>query len=307
MELRHLRYFIAVADSLSFSRAAKSLYISQSTLSHQIAQLERELGFSLFDRTGRSIKLTPRGCAILEASKALLRQADKLAQLASSDFSTRRKSRIVIGYDYFAVVNPLIHYAITVTCITMRAKGFSIELFFKPINLNTLATALRKNRIDIAIILQNHKPINQLNNYICLSSDEMVYATFSEQDIPDNHDSLRSIIKSRPLYFPEHEAIGLNMIIKLISNLNLQPEIQFLDSIDTINLLVSSGNGAMIIPSFARKAHNKVRYLHFNSTEALLYTYAVWSKSNSNDLIAHFLNELSDVIDAYKLKDISRA
>lgn len=61
MELRHLRYFLAVADNLSFTRAADQLHVTQPTLSHQLMQLEEEIGSTLFDRIGRRVHLTPSG------------------------------------------------------------------------------------------------------------------------------------------------------------------------------------------------------------------------------------------------------
>lgn len=75
MEIRHLRYFIAVSYSLSFTRAAALVHVTQSTLSHQIAQLEDELGVKLFVREGRAVSLTPDGEAFLikaQESLALL-------------------------------------------------------------------------------------------------------------------------------------------------------------------------------------------------------------------------------------------
>jgi LysR family cyn operon transcriptional activator len=72
MELRHLRYFVALAECLSFTRAAERVHVTQSTLSHQIRQLEEELGHPLFDRIGKRVLLTEAGETFLGyASKAL--------------------------------------------------------------------------------------------------------------------------------------------------------------------------------------------------------------------------------------------
>ena len=76
MELRHLRYFAALAGTLSFTRAAAQVNVTQSTLSHQIRQLEDELGRRLFDRVGRRVHLTPDGQAFLESVSASLGALD---------------------------------------------------------------------------------------------------------------------------------------------------------------------------------------------------------------------------------------
>src|ERR1700733_9627410 len=72
MELRHLRYFAALAEQLSFTRAAEKVHITQSTLSHQIKQLEDEIGLQLFDRIGKRVVMTEAGEQLLgRVTKAL--------------------------------------------------------------------------------------------------------------------------------------------------------------------------------------------------------------------------------------------
>ena len=86
MELRHLRYFRVLAEQLNFTRAAERLYITQSTLSHQIRQLEDELGISLIDRNGKKITLTHEGRYLLESANRTLEELDNtLRSLKSLD------------------------------------------------------------------------------------------------------------------------------------------------------------------------------------------------------------------------------
>src|ERR1700755_1621787 len=76
MELRHLRYFVAVAEELHFRRAAERLHVAQPAVSEQIRKLEAELGTTLLNRTHRSVSLTVAGAMLLEEARVVLRQAD---------------------------------------------------------------------------------------------------------------------------------------------------------------------------------------------------------------------------------------
>lgn len=82
MELRHLRYFITVAEELSFSKAAIKLHTAQPSLSQQIKDLEDEIGVQLFHRTKRKVELTDEGHAFLEQARLTITQADKAVTMA---------------------------------------------------------------------------------------------------------------------------------------------------------------------------------------------------------------------------------
>jgi DNA-binding transcriptional LysR family regulator len=97
MELRHLRYFVAVAEELHFRRAAERLHVAQPAVSEQIRKLEQEIGVKLFNRTQRSVALTTSGTAMLEEARHVLRHAE-VAQQAARNAGDQATMRLRIGY-----------------------------------------------------------------------------------------------------------------------------------------------------------------------------------------------------------------
>jgi DNA-binding transcriptional LysR family regulator len=104
MELRHLRYFIAVAEELHFGRAARRLRLAQPPLSQQIRSLEEKLGLRLFHRTSRKVELTPEGSAFLDRARLVLSHADGALEFGRAA-SRGEAGRLAIGFVTSAVYN----------------------------------------------------------------------------------------------------------------------------------------------------------------------------------------------------------
>src|SRR3954452_5011935 len=97
MELRHIRYFVGVAEELHFRRAAERLHVAQPAVSEQIRKLEEELGVRLFDRTQRNVALTDAGTALLPEAHRVLRHAEA-ARLPARNAIDRPGGELRIGY-----------------------------------------------------------------------------------------------------------------------------------------------------------------------------------------------------------------
>jgi len=106
MELRHLKYFVAVAEELSFARAARRVHIAQPSLTKQIRRLEQELGFPLFYRTNKRVELLDTGHVFLDEAQRLLREAEKAVQSVRRTHAGQ-SGRLVIGFHPSAAMEVL--------------------------------------------------------------------------------------------------------------------------------------------------------------------------------------------------------
>ncbi|MCX5036417.1 MULTISPECIES: LysR family transcriptional regulator [Streptomyces] len=107
MELQQMRYVLAVAETMSFTRAAERCHVVQSALSHQVARLEQELGARLFERTTRRVRLTPAGEAFLPAARQCLAAAERAAdEVAAAVGEVRGQLRVGVISSVAAVDVP---------------------------------------------------------------------------------------------------------------------------------------------------------------------------------------------------------
>lgn len=149
MELRQLRYFVAIADQGSFSKAAERVFIAQSALSHQLAQLEDELGVSLFARSRRGVELTDAGQRFLPHAVSILRQVQE-AREAISHNSTEPTGKVVFGIPHsasHALALPLLR------AVRQRFPKVSLELTEEL--TGNLTRQLQAGQIQLAVLFQD--------------------------------------------------------------------------------------------------------------------------------------------------------
>lgn len=147
MELRHLRYFTAVAEELHFTRAAARLGIGQPPLSQQIQQLEREIGTPLFLRLPRGIALTEAGAQFLDDARAILASADRAVDLARR-LGRGERGAITVGFTASAVFHPYLPSAIR----AYRDRYPHVRITLTESNTVSLLRGLRAGEVDVAFV-----------------------------------------------------------------------------------------------------------------------------------------------------------
>lgn len=146
MELRHLRYFVAVADELHFRRAAERLHVAQPAVSAQVRRLEEELGVRLFNRTHRSVSLTDAGVVLLREARRVLHHAEA-ARLAARSARDRPSSRLRIGY--LPISLPA---SVPRTLQRLAASMPHLETTMEPGPGLELIDAVRAGELDAAVV-----------------------------------------------------------------------------------------------------------------------------------------------------------
>ena len=146
MELRQLEYFIAVAEEANFTRAAERVHISQSGVSAQIRQLERELGAELIDRSTRSASLTAAGEAALEHARAVVASANAVQQ-AVGDVTDLIRGRLEIGMVIGCTITPLFD---ALSAFHLAHPGVEISLLED--SSDRLIEGVRAGAIDLALV-----------------------------------------------------------------------------------------------------------------------------------------------------------
>ncbi|WP_169987744.1 LysR family transcriptional regulator [Microbispora sp. H10836] len=164
-ELRHLRYFVAVAEHLSFTVAARELRIAQQSLSQQIVALERALGTRLFDRDTRGTRLTEVGRVFLPEARAVLARADAAVETA------RRAERGEVGRLRLAFLVSTANYMMPPVVRAFRERYPDVDLVTEAVGIADLVGGLRDGRYDAAFtrppLVDDLKTVTLVGERVC--------------------------------------------------------------------------------------------------------------------------------------------
>jgi DNA-binding transcriptional LysR family regulator len=257
VELRQLRYFVAVAEELHFRRAAERLHISQPPLSQQIRGLEEELGFALLVRTRRRVELTPAGEAFLRDARTLLSELDgAVATARRIDAGQTGRVRInFVGSALLSIVPG------TVERFRASRPGVAIELHERP-TVDQLR-AVRAGLADVGLVRPPIENDGELTVRTVLRERTVAalpagHALASARRVP-----LRRLAAEPLVLFPRDQAPGYHdLLIDALAGTGAGPRvIQYAPEMLTIIGLVAAGTGVSLVPtSVSRLALDGVIY-----------------------------------------------
>lgn len=247
MNLRDLQYLIAVAETQHFGRAAERCYVSQPTLSGQIKKLEQELGIVLFERSNRSVQITPAGEAILLHARLMVEQADAIRQLAGS-FKDPLAGPLRIG-----VIPTISPYLMPLILRPLQQQYSQLRLIISEEQTEVLLRRLHDHEIDAAILATDHsqsdllvKPLYQEPFWLAYPHNHPLY---NKDEI-----TLEDIEESGLLLLSEGHCLADQALEMChVSERNSQGDMANLraSSLETLLQLVSAGYGTTLVPALA--------------------------------------------------------
>jgi DNA-binding transcriptional LysR family regulator len=289
MELRHLRYFVMVAEELNISRASARLRISQPAVSRQLRDLEQELGVDLFDRRNSKLRLTPAGEAFLAHARDLLRRSqDAATEMAA--FRPQARPTVTVGYiaPVLATVTPALR--------AFGQKHPAVEVVLREMTPGEQVLALRESRIDLALL---GNPCPELADEFEVTVLEQIPF---EAVLPDNHLlALRKRIGLAELKgdnfigFDEDRFPGRNdLICRACQEAGFTPRlVNRVESLSALLAKVAAGDGVTLTPrEVGQLPHPGAVLIPLKSPFPSVASAAVFRKGQPNPAMVHLLASL---------------
>jgi DNA-binding transcriptional LysR family regulator len=285
MELRHLRYFVAVSESLHFGEAAAKLGISQPSLSQQIRQLEDELQTSLLRRTKRRVELTEAGELFLDEAREILTRADRAA------VNARRigrhgagELRVGVGYcmDQLALAKAVSRYS---------ASHPQVRVELQTISVARQLAELRDQRLDLALV--RYPPTDGALDSDALHTEQLIVAVPPGHRLAGkNQISLASLAhEGFVLTSREHVPVYHDIVLKTCRQAGFVPNALYeVDHLSMLMGFIAAGCGVGLVPAFLERTRpRRVAFASLRPGPHPLQTVAAWRRDHSSDQISDFV------------------
>src|SRR6266704_5586034 len=274
MEIHQLRYFCAVAEAGSFSRAAEQSHISQPSLSQQILKLEDELGTRLFDRLGRSVRLTELGKTFLPRARAVLRELEA----ARGDVVEGKEfigGPIIVG-----VIPTVAPYFLPPRLTTFSPKFPQVRLTIVEEITPVLLDRLRSGTIDVAILAlptRGHE-----FDAIPLLTERLFAALPKKHKLTSRHSLSLKDLRAEPFLLLRDGHCFRDTAIAACDRARLNPQIIFESGqFSSILSMVGAGMGVSIVPEMAIEKKSPCRYIRIADDQAIRTIGAILLRGRS--------------------------
>lgn len=291
MELRHLRYFLAVAKHLNFTRAAETLHMAQPPLSRQIKELEEEIGVPLFERQGRRISLSSAGEVFAERARQIL-AATGAAVVDSKRAARGEVGRIAVGF----------FEHIAYTMLPPLLRGFQQQYPAVTIELRWFSSseqidALHRGDIDLAFV--RSIPMGSDLNSTLLLQEPFYIAIAKDNPLAAKRKiSIKDCAHLRVINYKKEVAPDYHSIInQLCGRAGFSPSPEFeMGQIYASLGLVSADFGITLVPASVQRTHvDNVVYRPLREQQAMSELYLAWKDTTKADVLNNFVKMAKDI------------
>jgi len=263
MELHQLRYFVAIAETANFTRAAERSHVSQPSLSQQIGKLESEVGHKLFHRLGRKAVLTEAGTAFLERARRILFEVENAARELSDHPSLGR--RITVG-----AVQTVMPYLITPFIAALRGTHPNLLIDAREDFRANLVRAVVEGELDLAVVplpVKDHRISVET-----LLTEPLLLVVGKQHPIASLTEiSINDLAGENFVSLGDSSALA-SQIRSFFGDQKFQPRIGFrCAQVATLKQFVSTGLGISILPQLARLPDDRdsLTYLRLTGSEPM--------------------------------------
>jgi len=274
MDIKQLRYFLAIAEAKQITAAAKKLHMAQPPLSQQLKLLEQELGVSLFEKRGRFMELTEAGATLYRYAEKITKDLEE-AQTEVTQISSGIRGKLSIG------VNTISYYPLPKLLQSFRETYPHITYKIQQNESAQLAKLIKENVIELAII---RLPLLLEDFSVLQLQKERFYFVTSIPQMSDSNSVTLESIDKHALILPSTDGLGIfHLILEEFRIKQLQPQIiGECSDISILMELVASGFGSTIVPETVLRKHRgyRVQAYYIEDSEATASSAVIWLKQH---------------------------